>query len=134
MENNFIHIMIITMQNYPLPLRDLHLALSKLPIYKTAAWADIDIRQALCPLGLEGTMELLCQYHSCKWQIMSNIFSGASKQSKKGLMIERNSKWMHRWGWDKVWNGSETCNISYLALFCILFNSYEMYLKQMFHL
>ena len=29
--------MIITVQNYALPLRDLHLALSKLPIYKAAA-------------------------------------------------------------------------------------------------
>lgn len=33
-----------------------------------------------------------------------------------------------------VWDDSETCSLGYLALFCILSNSYEIYLKHEFHL
>lgn len=58
---------------------------------------------------------------------MSSLFSEASKQSKEGFMIERNCVWMHGWGWDMVWDDSETCNFGFLSLFRILSNRYKMY-------
>lgn len=51
----FIGIMMITMQNDALPLRNLHFTLSKLPIYTTVAWGDTNILQAPYPVGPEGT-------------------------------------------------------------------------------